>query len=55
MREAKKFEELQESINLIVKTKCPDKWMLIDKETGQTYVGNKMGHWDRLDPVIRDS
>jgi hypothetical protein len=55
MREAKNFEELEQSISLTVKTKCPDKWILIDRETGQTYVGNLMGHWDRLDPVIRDS
>jgi hypothetical protein len=55
MREAKNFEELEQSISLTVKTKCPDKWILIDRETGQTYVGNLMGHWDRLDPVTRDS
>ena len=55
MRESKKFEELEQSINLVVKTKCPDKWMLIDRETGQVFVGSIMGHWDRLDPVIRDS
>lgn len=55
MREAKNFEELDQPINLTVKTKCPDKWILIDRETGQTYVGNLMGHWDRLDPVTRDS
>jgi hypothetical protein len=55
MRKAKNFEELEQSISLTVKTKCPDKWILIDRETGQTYVGNLMGHWDRLDPVIRDS
>jgi hypothetical protein len=55
MREAKKFEELEKAIPLTVKTKCPEKWILTDRETGQTYVGNKKGHWDRLDPVIRNS
>ena len=55
MREAKNFEELEQTLSLTVKTKCPEKWILIDRETGQTYIGNKMGHWDRLDSVIRDS
>jgi hypothetical protein len=27
---------------------------LIDRETGQIYQGNNGGHWDRLDPVIKD-
>ena len=55
MRESNKFEELKQTISLTVKTKCPDKYLLIDRETGQTYVGNQMGVWDRLEPVIRNS
>lgn len=31
--------ELQEPINLNVLTKCPEKYMLIDMETGQKYIG----------------
>jgi hypothetical protein len=30
--------ELQEPITISVKTKCPDKWLLIDRETGEAYV-----------------
>lgn len=48
-----KFNELNKSITLTVKTKSPDKWLLIDRETAQTYVGNKDGYWDRLEPVIK--
>ena len=55
MRESKKFEESEEVIKLTVKTRCPEKYLLVDRETGQLYVGNQMGVWDRLDPVIRDS
>jgi len=55
MREVKTFEELENPVNLTVKTKCPEKWMLVDREIGQVYIGNQMGVWDRLDPVIRDS
>ncbi len=39
---------------LEIKTKCPSKWILIDTETGQAYIGNPGGYWDRLDPVIKE-
>jgi hypothetical protein len=54
MRNAKKFEELAEPIDLIIHTKSPEKWILIDRETGETYKGNIGGYWDRLDPVIKN-
>ena len=53
-RSSFKFNELKDSIVLTVKTKSPDKWLLIDRETGQTYKGNENGYWDRLDPVIKN-
>jgi hypothetical protein len=55
MREATTFQEHGQPINLTVKTKCPEKYLLIDRETGNIFVGNFMGHWDRLDSVSRDS
>ena len=55
MTNIKKFERFESPVTLTVKTKCPEKWMLVDRETGQVYVGNQMGVWDRLEPVIRDS
>lgn len=51
MRNAKKFEELIDPIDLIVHTKSPEKWILIDRESGESYQGNVGGYWDRLDPV----
>jgi len=53
MRKTKKFKELIEPIDLVVHTKSPEKWILIDRETGETYQGNSGGYWDRLDPVIK--
>ena len=53
MRNLKKFKELNNSVNLTVHTKSPEKWILIDRETGETYQGNVDGYWDRLDPVIK--
>jgi hypothetical protein len=51
MRNAKQFKEFDKPIDLIVHTKSPEKWMLIDRESGQSYQGNPAGYWDRLDPV----
>ena len=55
MRELKKFEELEESIKLTVKTKCPEKYFLVDRETGDIFVGSLMGHWDRFESITKDS
>ena len=55
MKKIKEFEEFNNPINLVVHTKCPDKWLLVDRETGEIYKGNYAGHWDRLDPVIKNN
>lgn len=55
MRNPKEFKELADSVNLIVHTKSPEKWVLLDRETGETYQGNVGGYWDRLDPVIKNN
>ena len=54
MRNAKEFKELADAVDLTVHTKSPEKWILIDRETGETYQGNVGGYWDRLDPVIKN-
>ena len=35
-----KVKELNSPINLIIKTKCPTKWIIEDLETGQRYRAN---------------
>jgi hypothetical protein len=44
--------ELNAPIDLIIHTKAPGKWKLIDMETGQEYIGsaepNKYGCWIRI-------
>jgi hypothetical protein len=47
------FEEEEQDVLLHVKTKVPTKWILLDRETGQTYQGNANGFWDRLGPVVK--
>jgi hypothetical protein len=54
LRKLKLFETLDSSVNLIVKTRSPEKWILIDRETGQIFQGSPQGHWDRLDPVVKE-
>lgn len=53
MRNKFSFKVLSNSVLLQVKTKSPEKWLLVDRETGQVYQGSEKGHWDRLDPVIK--
>ena len=44
--------ELDEPVELVVKTLAPMKWKLIDRETGEEYIGNtpKEGeyHWSKI-------
>jgi hypothetical protein len=54
LRELKLFETFDTAVVLTVKTKSPEKWLLIDRETGQVFQGSPKGYWDRLDPVIKD-
>lgn len=45
-------EELDHPMDLIIHTKAPGKWRLIDMETGQEYVAssflNEYGFWIRI-------
>jgi hypothetical protein len=49
------YPELEKPVDLVVHTKSPQKWLLIDRETGQAYEGNKTGAWDRLVPKTKES
>ena len=49
------FKEEENEIFLIVKTLSPEKWLLIDRETGQVYQGNPGGFWDKLKIMTRSS
>ena len=45
-------KELKEATTLTVYTKCPEKWMLVDKETGEVYAGhstNGKNSWKKID------
>ena len=48
------YRVFDEQVDLKVRTRRPEKWLLIDRETGQVYQGNPNGYWDRLDPYIKE-
>lgn len=52
-REPFKYPELDKPVNLIIHTKSPEKWLLVDRETGQAYQGSANGKWDKLIPKVR--
>lgn len=45
--------ELNESVTLVVKTKCPHKYLLLDLETNKTYRGTSVDqpgeHWIQIE------
>jgi hypothetical protein len=45
-------EETETAVDLTIHTKCPSKWLLIDLETGQEYIGSRQpnlyGKWKRV-------
>lgn len=38
LQDGREVDELEESMILTIKTRCPAKWLLIDQETGEAYV-----------------
>jgi len=40
LKNGERVEELEHSIRLIIKTKCPTKWVIEDLETGARYRAN---------------
>lgn len=39
LQDGRVVEELEVARQLWIKTRCPDKWLLIDMETGEQYKG----------------
>jgi len=47
-------EELDKAIKLIIKTKCPKKWIIQDLETGQKYRANGKTKIGTMFDIIKD-
>lgn len=46
--------ELEKPVNMQVYTKCPEKWMLVDLQTGERYIGHTdpsagPSHWKKIE------
>jgi hypothetical protein len=54
-REGHRYPEVETPIILTVYTKSPRKWLLLDRETGESYEGNETGSWDKLQPKESDA
>lgn len=37
LKDGTEVNELDQAVQLTVTTKCPNKWLLIDRETGEAY------------------
>jgi hypothetical protein len=48
VRVGREIEELSQPVTLVVYTKCPDKWLLTDTETGRVFRGDKSEVWVEL-------
>ena len=46
--------ELERATTLKIYTKCPNKYKLIDMETGEEYIGidSENSHWDKIEKKV---
>ena len=54
LKNGEKVEELENSIQLIIKTKCPTKWIIEDLETGQRYRANGNTEIGKMFTLLND-
>lgn len=40
------FLELEELVVVTLKTKCPEKYLLVDRQTGDMFVAKETGEWE---------
>jgi len=51
LQDGKIVEELAVAKQLMIKTRCPDKWLLIDMETGEQYIPHRTEgkqQWEKI-------
>jgi hypothetical protein len=54
LQDGRVVEELDVVRPLWIHTRCPDKWLLIDMETGEQYVGCKtkgLQDWEKVNAI----
>lgn len=48
MRKQVEFTEISEETVITLRTNCPEKYMLIDRETGNVFVAKETGEWELI-------
>lgn len=51
LKDQTEVSELENIVELAVNTKCPGKWLLVDRETGEAYVAQETSgkyQWKKL-------
>ena len=54
LKDGRVVEELEVARQLWIKTRCPDKWLLLDMETGEQYTGRSTKgsqSWERVNAI----
>ena len=54
LKNGESANELENAIELIIKTKCPTKWIIEDLETGQRYRANGNTEIGKMFTLIED-
>ena len=54
LKNGEKVEELDNPVQLIIKTKCPTKWIIEDLETGQRYRANGNEEIGKMFTLLND-
>jgi hypothetical protein len=55
LTDGSEVNELTQAVTLSVYTKCPQKWKLVDMETGEEYIGNIPNQEDKNSWVKTDA
>lgn len=54
LKDGRIVEELEVARQLWIKTRCPDKWLLLDMETGEQYLGRRTAgtqDWEKVNAI----
>ena len=43
LKDGSEVEAFEKPVDLIIHTKAPEKWKLVDMETGEEYIGSEIG------------
>ena len=47
-RKQVEFNEIEEQVVVTLRTNCPEKYLLIDRENGNVFVAKETGEWELI-------